>query len=110
MARRRGPRKYGLARAHPVAAVAYVAALALAALVLADPLEVMLLLGLIVAVLAAAHRLRASRPYVRLALYVAVFLAVLNPLFSQGGLDVLWRADLPLLHIRVTSRASCSAP
>ena len=101
-ARRRGPRKHGLARAHPVAAVAYVAALALAALVLADPLEVVLLLGLIVAVLAAAHRLRASRPYVRLALYVAVFLAVLNPLFSQGGLDVLWRADLPLLHIRVT--------
>ncbi len=101
-ARQRGSRRYGLARAHPLASVAYVAALALAALVLADPLEVVLLLGLILGVLTAAHRLRASRPYVRLALYVAVFLAVLNPLFSQGGLDVLWQAHLPLLHIRLT--------
>lgn len=101
-ARLRGSRKHGLARAHPVASVAYVAALALATLVLANPLEVVLLLGLIVAVLAAAHRLRASLPYVRLALYVALFLAILNPLFSQGGLDVLWQAHLLLLHIRLT--------
>ena len=101
-ARRRGSRTYGLARAHPLASVAYVAALALAALVLADPLEIVLLLGLILGVLTAARRLRATRPYVRLALYVAVFLAVLNPLFSQGGLDVLWQAHLPLLHIRLT--------
>ena len=85
-----------------MASVAYVASLALAALVLANPLEVVLLLGLIVGVLTAAHRLRAARPYVRLALYVAVFLAILNPLFSQGGLDLLWRADLPLLHVRLT--------
>ncbi len=48
-------------------------------------------------------------PYLRVALYVGVFLALLNPLFSRGGLDVLWQTTSGLSPSRSPSRASCSA-
>ena len=82
----------------------------LAALVLADPLEVVLLLGLIVGVLAAAHRLA---PPVRTCASPSTwpcFWPSLNPLFSQGGLDVLWQADCRYCTSASLSRVSRSAP
>ncbi len=100
--RARGPRRHGLARTRPVASLAYVVALALAGFVLTDPLQLVALLAVLFAALGLAGKLRASLPYLRVALYVGGFLAILNPLFSQGGLDVLWQAHLPLLQIRVT--------
>jgi energy-coupling factor transport system permease protein len=79
-----------------------VAAVAFAALVLVNPLQVAILLGVIVGLLAAGGQLRASLPYVRVALAVGLFLAVLNPFFSRGGLDVLWQRDLGLIEIKLT--------
>ncbi len=91
-----------LARRQPAASAAYVAAVAFAALVVVNPIQVAILLGVIVALLAAAGRLRASLPYVRVALAVGLFLAILNPFFSRGGLDVIWQADLWVFEITLT--------
>ena len=49
-----------------------------------------------------SRRLRAARPYLRLSLYIAAFLIVINPLFSRGGLDVVWHAHLGLFDLTVT--------
>ena len=84
------------------AGLAYVMILAFAGLVLNNPLQLCLLLAVILAALLVGRSLRAALPYLKVALYVAGFMAVLNPLFGGGGLDVLWEAHLPLLHIRVT--------
>ena len=78
------------------------AAVAFAALVVVNPLQATILLALIVALLAASGRLRASLPYVRVALAVGLFLAVLNPFFSRGGLTVLWESDLGPLDLTLT--------
>jgi energy-coupling factor transport system permease protein len=105
-ARRRGPRgapaTRGLAARRPAAAAAYVGALAFAALVVTNPIQVALVLAIVVAVLTLCGRLRQGLPYARVALAVGLFLAVLNPLFSGGGLDVLWEADLGPLTVTVT--------
>jgi energy-coupling factor transport system permease protein len=77
-------------------------ALALAGFILVNPLELAIVLLLVLATLAAARRLRQALPYLKVALYVGLFLALLNPLFSGAGLDVLWEAHLPLLHVRLT--------
>lgn len=104
--RRRGARgsavARGLAARRPAAAAAYVGALAFAALALTNPIQVSLVLGLTLAVLALSGRLRAALPYARVALAVGLFLAVLNPLFGGGGLTVLWEADAGPLTITVT--------
>jgi energy-coupling factor transport system permease protein len=99
---RGAPAARGLARRQPVAAAAFVAAVAFAAMVVVNPVQVTVLLAFIVAVLALSGHLRDSLPYVRVALAVGLFLAVLNPLFSPGGLDVLWEADLGPMTITVT--------
>jgi energy-coupling factor transport system permease protein len=91
-----------LARRQPAASAAYVAAVAFAALVVVNPIQVAILLGVIVALLAAAGRLHASLPYVRVALAVGLFLAILNPFFSRGGLDVILQADLWVFEITLT--------
>ena len=96
------PLHHGLARLHPGAALAVIGALLTAGFVVAGPAQLAVLLVLIVAVLGLTRRLRAALPYLRFALYVAAFLVVLNPLFSRGGVDVLWRVDLPWFDIRVT--------
>lgn len=92
----------GLAGRRPAAAAAFVAAVALAALVVANPVQVAVLLAVIVALLTASGRLRAALPYVRVALAVGLFLALLNPLFSSGGLDVLWEREIGPLTVTVT--------
>lgn len=99
---RGAPATRGLAARRPAAAAAYVGALALAALALQNPVQVGVILALIVAVLALSGSLRDALPYARVALAVGLFLAVLNPLFSGAGLDVLWEADLGLLTVTVT--------
>ncbi len=100
------PRRFepgrGLAGRRPVAAATYVAAVAFAALVVANPLQVAVLLAVVLALLAASGSLRAAVPYLRVALAVGLFLALLNPLFSRGGLDVLWEWELGPLTITVT--------
>jgi len=92
----------GLARRQPLAAAAFVAAVAFAAMVVVNPVQVAVLLAFILAVLALSGHLRDSLPYVRIAMAVGLFLAVLNPLFSRGGLDVLWETDLGPMTITVT--------
>jgi len=91
-----------LARRQPAASAAYVAAVAFAALVVVNPVQVAILLGIVVGLLAASGRLRASLPYVRVALAVGLFLAILNPFFSRGGLDVIWQTDLWIFEITLT--------
>ncbi len=106
--RRRGargaPPTRGLAARRPAAAAAYVGALAFAALAVVNPVQVGVLLALTVAVLALNGRLREALPYARVALAVGLFLALLNPLFSRGGLDVLWESDLGPLTITLTAQ------
>jgi energy-coupling factor transport system permease protein len=99
---RGAPASRGLAARRPASAAAYVGALAFAALALQNPIQVGVILALIIAVLALSGSLRDALPYARVALAVGLFLAVLNPLFSGGGLDVLWQADLGLLTVTVT--------
>lgn len=99
---RRAERAHGIVGRRPAAAAAYVAAVAFAALVVANPLQVLVLLAVVVGLLTASRRLRAAIPYVRVALAVGLFLALLNPLFSRGGLDVLWQWELGPLTITVT--------
>ncbi len=101
--RRARPRpRRGLARLHPVAGFAYVAALAAAGLVIGNPLQLAVLFVLELVILATAGRLRAALPYLMIALTTGLFLAILNPLFSPAGLDVLWQFDLGFWHPTVT--------
>jgi energy-coupling factor transport system permease protein len=92
----------GITHRRPAAAAGYVAAVAFAALVVINPLQVAVLLAFVVAVLALSGSLRASLPYARVALAVGLFLAVLNPIFSGNGLDVLGEWDLGIVTVTVT--------
>jgi energy-coupling factor transport system permease protein len=85
-----------------VAGFAYVAALAAAGLLLGNPLQLAALFALELVILVTAGRLRAALPYLTIALTTGLFLAILNPLFSPAGLDVLWQADLGFWHPTVT--------
>lgn len=96
------PARHGLARLHPMAALACIVALMAAGFVVVSPIALAMLLALIVAILATSHRLRAAVPYLRFSLTIAAVLIVLNPLFSRGGLDVLWHINLPLFDITIT--------
>ena len=99
-AREAAPR--GLARLRPGVCLGYIAALAVAGLALANPVQVAVLLAVTLLSLWASGALRAAVPYLRVALYVGAFLALLNPVFSRAGLDVLWEATLGPLTVKVT--------
>lgn len=92
----------GVRRLRPGVAFTYTLTLAASALVVANPLQAFTLLVLIVGALAASGVLKASWPYVRISLYVAGVMLVVNPLFGSAGLDVLWSRDLGIFTIRVT--------
>jgi energy-coupling factor transport system permease protein len=96
------PRKHGLAAVNPPAALACVAALMLAGFVIANPLQLGVILVVLLLVLGLAARLRAAWPYLRFALYIAAFLAIINPLVSRGGLTILWQFDLGPFELRLT--------
>lgn len=98
----RGRTRYGLARLHPLAALACIGALLAAGFVLANPLQLAALLVLEMAALALSRRLHEAKPYLRLSLYIAAFLILINPLFSRGGLDVVWHAHLGFVDLTVT--------
>lgn len=100
--RRLEPPRRGLARRQPAAIVAYVGALTLAALVLVNPLEVTALLALCLVVLVVAGRGRAAWPYLKTALYIGGFLAIVNPLISRSGSTVLWQLQLGPFHVPIT--------
>lgn len=103
--RRRWPRRrqrFGLAAAQPAAALAGIAALMVAGIVIANPIQVAVVLGFVLLVLVLSRRLRAAWPYLKFGLYITVFLFVINPLVSQAGLDVLWEADLGPLRIVIS--------
>jgi energy-coupling factor transport system permease protein len=76
--------------------------LAVAGLTVANPVQVAVLLAVTLASLWASGALRAAVPYLRIALYVGAFLALLNPIFSRAGLDVLWETTLGPLTVKVT--------
>jgi energy-coupling factor transport system permease protein len=96
------PPTHGLAAVHPLAALACVAALMLAGFVIANPFQVGLLLLVLLLVLALAGRLHAAWPYLRFALYIAVFLAIINPLVSRGGVTVLWQMEIGPFELKLT--------
>jgi energy-coupling factor transport system permease protein len=100
--RRAEPRRRGLARRQPAAIAAYVGALILAAIVLVNPLQVTALLLLCLVVLWGAGRGRAAWPYLKTALFIGGFLALLNPLISHGGSTVLWQFALGPLTVSIT--------
>jgi energy-coupling factor transport system permease protein len=100
--RARGPTRCGLVRLHPLAALAGIGALLAAGFILANPLQLAVLLILEMAVLLLSRRLHEAMPYLRISLYIAAFLIVINPLFSSGGLDVLWHAHLWLFDLTIT--------
>lgn len=97
-----GRPRYGLARLHPLAALACIGALLAAGFVLVNPLQLAMIIVLKMTVLVLSRRLRAAKPYLRLSLYIAAFLIVINPLFSRGGLDVVWHAHLGFFDLKVT--------
>lgn len=92
----------GVRRLRPGVAFAYTLTLAAAALIVTNPLQSAALLVLILASLAASRVLKASWPYIRISVYIAAVVLVVNPLFGAGGLDVLWSLDLGLFEISVT--------
>jgi energy-coupling factor transport system permease protein len=92
----------GLSRLRPGICLSFVTVLAVAGLALSNPLQVAVLLAVTLLALWISGALRAALPYLRIALYVGAFLALLNPIFSRGGLDVLWEAALGPLAVKVT--------
>lgn len=100
--RREARDRSGIRRLRPGVAFAFTLTLAGAALIVTNPLQSAVLLVLIVAALATSRLLRASWPYVRISLYIAAVVLVVNPLFGAGGLDVLWSWDLGLFEISIT--------
>jgi len=102
--RRRAPEATprGLARLRPGVCLGFIAALGIAGLALASPVQVAVLLAVTLLSLWASGALRAAVPYLKVALYVGAFLALLNPIFSRGGLDVLWQTTLGPLTVKLT--------
>ncbi len=92
--RRAEPRRRGLSRRQPAAIAAYVGALILAAIVLVNPLQVVAVLALCLVVLLGAGKGRAAWPYLKTALFIGCFLAILNLLISHSGSTVLWQLHL----------------
>lgn len=100
--RRLAPLRRGLARRQPAAIAAYAGALALAALVLVNPLQITVVLALCIIVLLVAGLGRAAWPYLKTGLFIGGFLAVLNPLISNGGSTVLWQINVGIAHESIT--------
>ena len=100
--RRKTHARSGIRRLRPGVAFAYTLTLAGAALIVTNPLQSAVLLALIVVTLATSRVLSDSWPYVRISLYIAAVVLVVNPLFGAGGLDVLWSWDLGLFEISIT--------
>jgi energy-coupling factor transport system permease protein len=73
-----------------------------AGFVISNPFQVGALLVVLLLVLALSSRLKAAWPYLRFALYIAAFLAIINPLVSRGGLTVLAGVDLGPFELRLT--------
>jgi energy-coupling factor transport system permease protein len=84
--------------ARPAAGIAWCAGLAVAALILSNPLA---LAGLLAAVLGAGAAARVwpeLRRALRLAMLLALTVAVINALVTRNGLTVIWRfGNLPVL-------------
>jgi energy-coupling factor transport system permease protein len=102
MRRQPVPPPRGLAGARPVAATAFVVAVALASLLINNPVQTFILLALILGLLHTSVGLGAALTYVRVGLYAGVFLLVINPLLVPGGVHVLWNAALGPLDLSVT--------
>jgi energy-coupling factor transport system permease protein len=100
--RERNTPLFGLAHVRPAAAAAFASALVAAAFLLRNPLQVALILCLVLLAVALSRKSREARPYIVAALSVAVFIAILNPLFSRGGLTVLWHGQIGPLDMRIT--------
>ena len=98
----RRPQTHGLTAVQPAAALAGIVALMVASIVIANPIQVAVVLGIILAVFVLSRRLRAAWPYLRFGLYITAFLFIVNPLVSQAGVDVLWEADIGLFTIKVS--------
>lgn len=92
----------GLARVRPGVCLGFIAALAVAGLAVSNPFQVAFLLAVTLLALWTSGALPAALPYLRVAVYVGAFLALLNPVFSHGGLDVLWETSLGPLTVAIT--------
>lgn len=92
----------GLAAIHPLAALACVLAYVGAGLAIGNPLQLVVVFAFLLVMLAVAGRLRTAWTYLRIGLYTAVLLIVINALVSGNGLTVLWEASLGPLHLRLT--------
>jgi len=92
----------GLAAIHPLAALSCVIAYVGAGLAIGNPLQLVVVFAFLLAMLAIAGRLRMAWTYLRIGLYTAVLLIVINALVSGNGLTVLWEATWGPLHLRLT--------
>ncbi|NLT35437.1 MAG: hypothetical protein GXX83_06025 [Gaiellales bacterium] len=92
----------GLAARHPLALLTVSVAMVMAALVVENPLALVILVGLNLLTLWAAGRLPAAAPYVKVGLYTSLVVLVINPLCSQGGITPLLTARVGPLTLRIT--------
>lgn len=92
----------GLAARHPLALLAVSVAMVMAALLVENPLALVILVGINLLTLWAAGRLPAAIPYLKVGLYTSLVVLVINPLFSQGGITPLFIARVGPLTMRVT--------
>ena len=100
--RERESRRYGLRRLRPAVSLSCTLALAAAALVTTNPVQSAVILVIVVTTLAASRVLRAAWPYIRVSLYIAAVVLLVNPLFVGAGLDVLWGIGVGPFRIAVT--------
>jgi energy-coupling factor transport system permease protein len=102
--RERERARYGVRRMRPGVAFAYALTLALAALVVGDPVQAAAVLAVVLLALAVSRALRLAWPYVRMSLYIGLVVLVVNPLFGGAGLDVIWALDVGFIHLAVTTQ------
>ncbi len=81
-------------RTHPLVIVAILTTHAALALVWENPLLLLGQLLFLLGWLAVEHRLRQMVPYVRFGVWFAVFLLVINPLFSSNGVIFWWKGPI----------------
>lgn len=82
---------------HPAAALLMCAALAVSALILENPLYIMLICAGTFALIIAAEVWEECKAFLRIALVVALFMAILNPLInSQGTHVIIYGPRIPL--------------
>lgn len=100
--RERRRSRSGVRRMRPGVAFAYALTLALAALVVGDPVHAAAVLAIVLAALAVSRVMRAAWPYLRISLYIGLLVLIINPLFGGAGLDVLWSLSIGPIHLAVT--------